>query len=214
VAETTPRRMVGTVTVAAHRVGQSERKGEILDVLGNGREHYLVRWEDGSETVFYPSSDAVVRLRPDLTGELERAGVAYEVITHERTMTALDEARAVDAPPDTVAKTLVLEGETGFVRAVLPASGRIDMKKVRRTLDDGGLELASEPTIARAYAGFELGAVPPLGGDTHDPVLLDTRLTGCESVIFEAGSHTESIRMSPDDLKTVTGATVADICAD
>jgi hypothetical protein len=49
------------IAVSGHRVGEAGRMGEILEVLGeHGHEHYRVRWEDGSETIFYPSSDAVV----------------------------------------------------------------------------------------------------------------------------------------------------------
>lgn len=49
------------IAISPHRVGQAERKGEILEVLGAPeREHYRVRWEDGRETTFYPSSDATV----------------------------------------------------------------------------------------------------------------------------------------------------------
>ena len=50
------------IVISGHHVGESERSGEILDVLGSpGSEHYHVRWEDGRESVFYPSSDARVR---------------------------------------------------------------------------------------------------------------------------------------------------------
>lgn len=50
------------VVVHGHHVGETERCGEILEVLGDpGHEHYLVRWEDGRESIFYPSSDATVR---------------------------------------------------------------------------------------------------------------------------------------------------------
>jgi hypothetical protein len=52
------------VVIEGHHVGESRRTGEILEVLGElGHEHYRVRWEDGRETVFYPSSDATVRRR-------------------------------------------------------------------------------------------------------------------------------------------------------
>lgn len=58
-----PRAAIGdTVLVHGHRVGEVARAGEILEVLGEpGHEHYRVRWEDGRESVFFPSSDAVVR---------------------------------------------------------------------------------------------------------------------------------------------------------
>ena len=50
------------VEIKGHRVGDAPRKGEILEVLGEpGQRHFRVRWEDGHESVFYPSSDAVVR---------------------------------------------------------------------------------------------------------------------------------------------------------
>lgn len=50
------------IVIHGHRVGESGRTGEILEVLGTaGHEHYRVRWEDGHEAVFYPGGDAVVR---------------------------------------------------------------------------------------------------------------------------------------------------------
>jgi hypothetical protein len=50
------------IVIGGHRVGEPERVGEILAVLGKpGHEHYRVLWEDGHESVFYPSNDAVIR---------------------------------------------------------------------------------------------------------------------------------------------------------
>ena len=52
------------VAVTAHRVGESERLGEILEVLGDSEHpHFRVRWDDDRETIFYPSNDSVVRRR-------------------------------------------------------------------------------------------------------------------------------------------------------
>lgn len=50
------------VVVEGHRVGESRRVGEILQVLGGpGHEHYSVRWDDDRETVFYPSNDSTIQ---------------------------------------------------------------------------------------------------------------------------------------------------------
>lgn len=50
------------IAIHGHHVGEAERTGEVLEVLGeSGHEHFRVRWEDGRESIFYPSSDAVVR---------------------------------------------------------------------------------------------------------------------------------------------------------
>jgi hypothetical protein len=50
------------LVVHGHKVGETGREGEILQVLGpGGAPPYLVRWTDGQERVFFPSSDADIR---------------------------------------------------------------------------------------------------------------------------------------------------------
>jgi hypothetical protein len=50
------------IVVVGHRLGETARSGEILEVLGTSdRPHYRVRWDDGHESVVYPSSDATIR---------------------------------------------------------------------------------------------------------------------------------------------------------
>jgi hypothetical protein len=49
------------VVIAAHRVGELEQLGEILEVLPASQPHYRVRWEDGHESIFFPGADATIR---------------------------------------------------------------------------------------------------------------------------------------------------------
>lgn len=50
------------VAVSGRRVGDPGRVGEILEVLGTPEHpHYLVRWEDGHESVLYPGPGTTVR---------------------------------------------------------------------------------------------------------------------------------------------------------
>src|ERR1700675_660982 len=63
--------------------------------------------------------------------QLEQASIAYELIDHPRTTTAAAEAHALGLEPREVAKTVVLSTPDGFLRAVLPASERLDLGKVR-----------------------------------------------------------------------------------
>ena len=151
----------------------------------------------------------------ELGGELERQGFGYELIAHRPTMAAGEEAVAVGVPPEQVAKTLVLSGPGGYVRAVLPASERLDLHKIRELLG-GGKEtrLATEAELAGAYPMFELGAVPPFGCPVGDRTIVDRRLAGQESVVVDAGSHTESLRIKTRDLLSLTKAELADICTD
>lgn len=147
-----------------------------------------------------------------LTRVLDLAHADYELIEHPRTETATAEANALGVSSDEVAKTVVLATPVGHVRAVLPASERLDLHRVRELLGEGkAVQLASEKELAQAYPMFELGAVPPLGGPS-DPVLVDRRTAERESVIVEAGTHRESMLLKTADLIALTDAKVAEIC--
>jgi Ala-tRNA(Pro) deacylase len=144
---------------------------------------------------------------------LEASETSYERMPHHRTMTAAAEARAVGIDPAHIGKTLVLASEGGFVRAVVPATERINLKKVRALLERD-VSLASAQTLADAYPDFELGAVPPIGGAKDDLVLFDQRVSDAGFVVFDAGTHNRSLRMSAADLVALADARIADICED
>lgn len=148
----------------------------------------------------------------EIDRKLTRELVPHELIPHPRTETAVDEARALGVPADEVAKTVVLVTSSGYVRAVLPASERLDLRKARRLLRDDTARLASEAELALAYPTFELGAVPPFAGPVGDCVVVDKQLAFSDSVVFEAGSHSESVRLKTTDLLVVAEAEIADLC--
>jgi Ala-tRNA(Pro) deacylase len=152
----------------------------------------------------------------DLTRALEAEGVAFELLPHGHTESALAEAEALGVDPADVAKTLVVETPDGYTRAVLPASERLDIRKLGDLLGAGKkqVHLATEESLARDYGEFELGAVPPVGGSRRDPVVIDQRLAERQTVVLEAGSHDESIRLAREDLVRVTQARIADIAQD
>jgi Ala-tRNA(Pro) deacylase len=148
----------------------------------------------------------------DVTSFLDEAGLDFDVLEHAHTERAADEAAALGVSPTEVAKTLVVTTPEGNVRAVLPASERIDLRKVGDLVGASRkkVHLATEDDLARDYAEFELGAVPPFGGK-RDAVILDLRLSERDSVVFEAGSHERSVRIKAADLVRLTQAQVADI---
>jgi Ala-tRNA(Pro) deacylase len=143
---------------------------------------------------------------------LEDAGVEFESLVHERTDTASAEAESLGIAPDAVAKTLVLAGPEGRLRVVIPASERLDLRKVCAFLQlpRKDVDLLSEEELAREYPEFELGAVPPFGG-REDQVVVDERLAGRDSVVLEAGTHERSVRLRAAELVRLTRAHVADI---
>jgi Ala-tRNA(Pro) deacylase len=149
-----------------------------------------------------------------LVNELEQASIPYELIDHARTTTAAAEARVVGVAPHEVAKTVVLTTPDGFVRAVLPASDRLDIGKLREILGAEDVELATEAVLVGAYPEFELGAVPPLTGGDGDRVLIDRRLCANEWIVLEAGTHEQSLRLRTSDLVGLTDARLVDVSQD
>jgi Ala-tRNA(Pro) deacylase len=144
---------------------------------------------------------------------LELAGVDYELLPHLRTESAAAEAEILGVDAYEVAKTLVVTTPKGLVRAVIPASQRLDLARVEEVLAVGDAELLTEEALAGAYPDVELGAVPPFGGPDGDRVLVDRCLVETESVVLEAGTHEESVRLKTSDLLTLADAQIAHICA-
>jgi hypothetical protein len=53
------------IVIKGHKVGQPERQCEVLEVRGSdGGSPYYVRWDDGTEGLIYPGSDATVTPAP------------------------------------------------------------------------------------------------------------------------------------------------------
>jgi hypothetical protein len=52
------------IEITGHSVGDSPRTAQIVEVIGaEGHEHFRVKWEDGHESIYFPSSDARI-VRP------------------------------------------------------------------------------------------------------------------------------------------------------
>lgn len=148
------------------------------------------------------------------TEYLERRGVAFEAISHDKVFTTIDEARALGIEGDEVAKTLLLDTERGHVLAVIPGDRRLEMHLVADAIGDKHARLASEHEIQRDLPGMELGALPPLGGLLKLPVYVDPTVAEHETIVFAGGSQTESIKMGARDLLEEEGVTVTRIAAD
>lgn len=155
--------------------------------------------------------------------DLSGTGLDYELIPHPHTERALDEATSLGLSPEEIAKTIVLHVTIRddlairgtHARAVLPAGERLDLHKVRAFFGESrSVRLATEAELAEVYPEFELGAVPPLGGVPEDLVLLDPRISSRASIVFEAGTHDQSLRMRTADLVARTNAAIVDICQD
>jgi Ala-tRNA(Pro) deacylase len=157
------------------------------------------------------AATTVTQALDTLTSFLDDAGIAYEVVAHDPTFTAQDEAQAAHIDPPAMAKTIVLHDEERFILAAIPASRTLDLNRCRAALGASPhLRLAAEDEIAQAFGQFEVGAIPPLGVDV--PEVVDVRLLYRERIGCAAGDHSHSVLIDPRDLVRLAEPRVADIC--
>jgi Ala-tRNA(Pro) deacylase len=149
-----------------------------------------------------------------VTEFLEREGIPFEVVEHERRERAAAAARAAGVPAADVAKTVVLRDNEGVRLAVVPASERVDMHKLKEKLGSKGLRLVTEQEMAEEFGEFEVGAVPPFGPMLQALELVDERLLAHDRILCSGGDHEHGVLVDPRDLVRVAQAELADICQD
>lgn len=129
---------------------------------------------------------------------LDEKHIPYTVSYHLPTFTAQGEAAALHIPGKDVAKTVVLRAGGEMLLAVLPASSRVNFRKLEKILGVP-VRLATELEFAALFPDCELGAEPPFGLLYSLRVLVDESLTHDEEISFCAGTHRESLRLRYSD---------------
>lgn len=145
-------------------------------------------------------------IAPRLRWYLDAHGVEYERIPHPHSSSSAETARSAAVPPEALAKPVLLEDDLGYVMAVVPASCRVDLRRLSEQLHRD-LELASESEIPALFHDCETGAMPPFGSPYRVPTVYDDALAELDHVAFEAGDHEEVVRMRGDAfLRLLEGA--------
>ncbi len=143
---------------------------------------------------------------------LQDHGIGYERHTHPRTYTAQGLAHAEHVSGYMVAKPVIVKGASGYAMCVLPAPKQLDLSRAAEVLNEE-VRLASESEMATLFPDCDLGAEPPVGPLFEMKTVMDARLKEDESLVMQAGTHTEAIRMRRADWERVCNPLVAPITA-
>lgn len=127
--------------------------------------------------------------------------VAHQVIDHPEAYSAQRMAEIVHVTGHKVAKTVLLRDGSGFCYylAIVPASARVDIDKVRATMGAPDVDLATEGEVAARCRDCEVGAMPPFGSQLGMETLIDESLAVADEIVFEGNTHHQAIRMSFSD---------------
>ena len=134
---------------------------------------------------------------------LRQARVPYTTFCHPAAFTALDEAAVSHVSGHSWAKTVVCFADDEPILAVLTASFLIDLEELRILAGARTLRLARESEFEAMYPDCQPGAMPPFGNLYRQRVFVDRSLVGEPEMVFNAGTHTDAIRMHYGDFAEV-----------
>ncbi len=140
--------------------------------------------------------------------------IRYFIISHSPAYTAQEIAAAAHVPGRELAKTVMVTIDGKLAMAVLPASCKLDFDRLKAVAGTRDVSLASEADFADMFPGCEVGAMPPFGMLYGMKTYMAEELAEDEEIVFNAGAHTELLRLSYADYVRLVSPVVAKIALD
>lgn len=132
---------------------------------------------------------------------LDSQQVKYVQMSHSPAYTAQEIAASAHVPGKELAKTVIVKIDGNMAMAVLPASYQVDFEALKQAAGADSVELADEKEFKDLFPACEVGAMPPFGNLYEMQVFVSEPLPDDEEIAFNAGSHTELVRLRYDDFK-------------
>jgi Ala-tRNA(Pro) deacylase len=119
----------------------------------------------------------------------------YEILRHPEAVTAQRIAQAEHVKGRHQAKVVIIKSGDQLLMIVLPADHQIDLEKAEKAIGKS-VALAREDEFKSLFADCAIGAMPPFGYLYDLPRYVDKDLAAEDYIVFEAGTHTDAIKMS------------------
>jgi Ala-tRNA(Pro) deacylase len=142
---------------------------------------------------------------------LDTNGVKYVMISHSIAYTSQEIAALAHVRGKDMAKTVIVKLDDKLAMAVLPASHRLDLERLRALTGARSVRLASESEFRLTFPDCETGAMPPFGNLYGVAVYAAVPLAADEEIAFNAGTHSELVRMRFKDFERLVAPTMAEI---
>jgi Ala-tRNA(Pro) deacylase len=132
---------------------------------------------------------------------LDTNKVFHSVVSHDPAFTAQELAHEMHVPGHEFVKAVIVKVDGHFAVAAVPAHRLVDLKALARVAKVKKCSLADESEMRQLFPDCEVGAMPPLGNLYRLATFVDEEVTDNESVIINAGTHGEAVRLRFTDLK-------------
>jgi Ala-tRNA(Pro) deacylase len=143
---------------------------------------------------------------------LRRERIPYTWFQHKPSYTAQEEAAISHIRGHSWAKVVICMADEQPIEAVLPAHYTVDLEQLRALAGVMTLRLANEEELARLYPDVEVGAMPPFGAVWGRRAFVERCLVGEPEMVFNAGTHTDAIRMHYWDFAELAKPSVGHFC--
>ncbi|RAJ43685.1 Cys-tRNA(Pro)/Cys-tRNA(Cys) deacylase [Kitasatospora sp. SolWspMP-SS2h] len=148
------------------------------------------------------------------TVALDTAGVPFTVHEYAHDPAAAsygaEAAEAMGVSPGRVFKTLLAEADGTLAVAVVPVSGRLDLKALAAALGAKRAAMA-DPAAAERSTGYVVGGISPLGQRRRLRTVIDSGVLAHPTVFVSAGRRGTEVELAPADLVRLTAALTAPI---
>jgi Ala-tRNA(Pro) deacylase len=144
---------------------------------------------------------------------LDRNRIQYLVISHSVAYTAQGIAALTHIPGKELAKTVIIMVDGRLAMAVVPASFRVDLYRLKKFLGADSVELANEIAFRSSFPDCETGSMPPFGNLYGMDVFVDEALAEDKEIAFNAGSHRELVRMKFADFRDLVKPAILALAA-
>jgi len=134
---------------------------------------------------------------------LKQQCVAFDVLPHPRSETALGTASMLAVPEENFAKAVLLKLDGRPVIAVVQASFEVNPIEVKKCLGAGFVEWADEGDLDEYFSDCETGAIPPFGSHYGMPTVVDSQLAEDEYIVFNGNTPDEAISMRYQDYQMI-----------
>ena len=130
---------------------------------------------------------------------LDKENVSYQHCVHRTAYTAQEVAAEEHIPGKLMAKAVIVKVDARFVMAVLPATAKVDLAALQDSLGAKEIRLATEFEFTGLFPDCEVGAMPPFGNLYGLPVYVEESLRRDPEIVFNAGTHQDTIRIKYED---------------
>ncbi|MCF6690472.1 MULTISPECIES: YbaK/EbsC family protein [unclassified Raoultella] len=128
----------------------------------------------------------------------------------QSTATVALAAAAHHVEPGQIARTLSLKVKDRVILVVSCGDVRLDNKKLKDAFGAKARMLSSDEVVT--LTGHPVGGVCPFGLENPLTVYCDISLKQYQEVLPAAGAIHSAVRISPDRMAQLTGATWVDVC--